>query len=144
MDAGTCRQQHPPKLTSQPSKCPFRSDRTGPRAGNGSTFRQQQGVHDVWLWSSSVEISHLGFVVLSDLSDAVFSALNDALPNDDLHLVRRVEVFEGWARIPFVTVNSGMSRKEAGAALAERIHAVVAGIMDGCRHDVRIIWAQPS
>ncbi len=83
-------------------------------------------------------------MVLSDLSDTVFGALNDALPNDDLHLVRRVEVFEGWAKIPFVTVNSGMSRNEAGAALAEKIHAVVARVMDGRRHDVRIIWAQPS
>ena len=83
-------------------------------------------------------------MVLSDLSDTVFGALNDALPNDDFHLVRRVEVFEGWASIPFVTVDSGMSRNEAGAALAEKIHAVVAGVMDGRRHDVRIIWAQPS
>ena len=50
-------------------------------------------------------------------------------------------MFEGWARIPFVTVYSGMSRSEAGAALAEKIHMVVAGVMDGRRHDVRIIWA---
>ena len=91
---------------------------------------------------SSTEIGHLGFVVLSDLSDTVYDALNDALP--DSHSVWRVEVFEGWARIPFVTVYSGMSRSEAGAALAEKIHAVVAGVMDGRRHDVRIIWALPT
>ena len=83
-------------------------------------------------------------MVLSDLSDAVFGALNAALPNDDFHLVWRVDVFEGWASIPFVTVNSRMSRHEAGAALAAKIHAVVAGVMEGRRHDVRIIWAQPS
>ena len=64
-------------------------------------------------------------MVLSDLSDTVYDALNDALP--DSHSVWRVEVFEGWARIPFVTVYSGMSRSEAGAALAEKIHMVVAG-----------------
>ncbi len=78
-------------------------------------------------------------MVLSDLSDTVYGALNDALP--DPHSVWRVEVFEGWARIPFVTVYAGMSRSAAGAALAEKIHAVVAGVMDGRRHDVRIIWA---
>ena len=80
-------------------------------------------------------------MLLTDLSDTVFDALNDALPNDDFHLVWRVDVFEGWARIPFVTVNSGMSRGEAGAEAAETIHAVVARVMDGRRHDVRIIWA---
>jgi len=91
--------------------------------------------------SSSTGIGHVGFVVLPDLSDTVFDALNDALPNDDSRLVWRVNVFEGWARIPFVTVCSGMSRSEAGAAIAEEIHAVVARVMDGRRHDVRIIWA---
>ena len=80
-------------------------------------------------------------MVLSDLSDTVFDALNEALPNNDFHLIWRVDVFEGWARIPFVTVCSGMSRSEAGAAVAEKIHAVVARVMDGRRHDVRIIWA---
>ena len=79
-------------------------------------------------------------MLLSDLADTIFDALNDALPNDDLHIVWHVDVFEGWARIPFVTVCSGMSRSEAGAALAEKILAVVAGVMDGHRHDVRIIW----
>jgi len=89
--------------------------------------------------ASSTEIDHLGIMVLSDLSDTVYGALNDALL--DPRSVWRVEVFEGWARIPFVTVYSGMSRSEAGAALAEKIHAVVAVVMDGRRHDVRIIWA---
>ncbi len=68
----------------------------------------------------------------------MFDALNDALPDDDFQVVWRVDVFEGWARIPFVTVCSGMSRSEAG-----KIHEVVAQVMDGRRHDVRIIWAQP-
>jgi hypothetical protein len=90
--------------------------------------------------SSSTKIGQLGFVALSDLADTIFDALNDVLPNDDLHLVWHVDVFEGWASIPFVTVCSGMSRSEGGAALAEQIVAVVAGVMDGRRHDVRIIW----
>ena len=79
-------------------------------------------------------------MLLSDLADTIFDALNDALPNNDLHLVWHVDVFEGWAKIPFVTVCSGMSRSEAGTGLAEEILAVVAGVMDGRSHDVRIIW----
>jgi len=82
-------------------------------------------------------------VVLSELSDTVFDALNDALPNDDFQLVWRVDVSEGWAKIPFVTVCSGTSRSQAGAAVAEKIHEVVAQVLFGRRHDVRIIWAQP-
>ena len=78
--------------------------------------------------------------LVPELSDTIFDALNDALPNDDLHLVWHVDVFEGWAKIPFVTVCSGVSRSEGGAELAEKIVAVVAGVMDGGRHDVRIIW----
>jgi len=53
-------------------------------------------------------------------------------------------VFEGWAMIPFVTVCSGMRRSEAGSALTEKIHTIVAGVMDGRRHDVRIIWRLPG
>ena len=34
-----------------------------------------------------------------------------------------------------------MSRRDAGAALTEKIHAVVGRVMDGRRHHVRIIWA---
>jgi hypothetical protein len=94
--------------------------------------------------ASSTENGHLGIVVPSELSDTVFDALNDALPNDDLHLVWHVDVFEGWAMIPFVTVCSGMRRSEAGSALTEKIHMIVAGVMDGRRHDVRIIWRLPG
>jgi len=94
--------------------------------------------------ASSTVIGHVGFVVLSDLSDTVFDALNDALPNDDSLLVWRVEVFEGWGRILFITVSSGISRRDAGAGLAEKIHAEVARVMDGRRHHVRIIWALQS
>ncbi|HLM96749.1 MAG TPA: hypothetical protein VK283_10570 [Acidimicrobiales bacterium] len=83
-------------------------------------------------------------MVFPGLSDAVFDALNDALPNDDSRLVWRVDSFEGWGRTYFITVYSGMSRRDAGAALAEEIHAVVARVMDGRRHHVRIIWALQS
>ena len=84
-------------------------------------------------------------MVLSDLSDTIFDALNDALPNDDLHLVWHVDAFEGWAKIPFITICSGLSRNEAGSEqLAEKIHTVVAEVMDGRRHDVRIIWTLPT
>ena len=46
--------------------------------------------------SSSTEIGHLGFVVLSDLSRTIFDALDEALPNDECQLVWRVDVSEGW------------------------------------------------
>jgi hypothetical protein len=90
--------------------------------------------------ASSTGIGHVGFVVFTDLSRSIFDALDEALPNNDCQLVWRVDVFEGWGGAHFVTVCSGMSRGEAGAALPEKIHAVVAGFMDGRRHDVRIIW----
>jgi hypothetical protein len=94
--------------------------------------------------ASSTGIGHVGFVALSDLSGVIFDALDQALPNDDCHLVWHVDVFEGWGGAHFVTVCSGVSRSEAGAALAEKILAVVAGVMDGRRHDVRIIWRLPG
>ncbi len=80
-------------------------------------------------------------MVIPDLSDTVFDALNDALPNDDSHLVWRVDVSDGWGSTLFVTVYSGISRRDADAALSETIHAVVAGAIGRRRHVVRIIWA---
>ena len=80
-------------------------------------------------------------MVLSDLSDTVFDALNDALPNDDSQLVWHVDVFEGWGGAHFVTVCSPLRRRDAGTALTETIHAVVARVLVGRRHVVRIIWA---
>ena len=78
-----------------------------------------------------------------ELSDTIFDALNEALPNndDDSQVIWRVDVSDGWASILFVTVCSGIRRHDAGAALAEKIHAVVARVMDGRGHVVRIIWA---
>lgn len=58
------------------------------------------------------------------------------LPTDE-----RIKRAATWASILFVTVCSGIRRHDAGAALAEKIHAVVARVMDGRGHVVRIIWA---
>jgi hypothetical protein len=91
--------------------------------------------------SSSPEISHVDPVVLSDLSRTIFEALDEALPNDDCQLVWRVDVAEGWGGAHFVTVCSPLCRGDASTALTEIIHAIVARVLDGQRHVVRIIWA---
>jgi hypothetical protein len=109
--------------------------------GNGSTSRQHHRSSAVRLWFSTTEIGHLGIVVLSDLSRAIFEALNEALPNDDHQLVWRVEVFEGWGGAHFVTVCSPLYRRDAATVLTEIIHAVVDRVLVGRRHVVRIIWA---
>jgi len=87
------------------------------------------------------ENGHLGFVVLCDLSRTIFDALDGALPNDDCQLVWRVDVSEGWGGAHFVTVCSPLCRGDASTALSEIIHAIVARVLDGQRHVVRIIWA---
>jgi hypothetical protein len=76
-------------------------------------------------------------VVPSDLSDAIFDALDEAIPK----LVWRVDVFDGWGGAHFVTVCSPLCRRDAGTEITETIHAVVARILVGRRHVVRIIWA---
>ena len=60
---------------------------------------------------------------------------------DDCQLVWRVEVFEGWGGIHFVTVWSPLYRRDASDVLTEIIHAVVDRVLAGRRHVVRIIWA---
>ncbi len=79
--------------------------------------------------------------LVPELSDTIFDALNDALPDDDFQWVWRVDVFEGWGGALFVTVYSGISRRAAGAALTENTYAAVARVLVGRRHVVRIIWA---
>ena len=91
--------------------------------------------------SSLTEIGHLGFVVLSDLSRTIFDALDETLPNDDCQLVWRVDVAEGWGGAHFVTVCSPLCRGDASTALTEIICAIVARVLNGRRHVVRIIWA---
>ena len=86
------------------------------------------------------ENGHLGFVVPSDLSRTIFDAIDETLPNDDCQLVWRVDVAEGWGGAHFVTVCSPLRRGDASTALTEIIHAIVARVLDGQRHVVRIIW----
>jgi len=63
--------------------------------------------------------------LVPELSDTIFDALNDALPDDDFQWVWRVDVFEGWGGALFVTVYSEISRRAAGAALTENTYAAV-------------------
>jgi hypothetical protein len=79
--------------------------------------------------------------LVPELSDSIFDALQDALPNDDCQLVWRVDVFEGWGGAHFGTVYSGIRRRDASAVLTENIHAAVDRVLVGRRHVARIIWA---
>ena len=81
-------------------------------------------------------------MVLQDLSTAVFDALDAALPNEGRHVVQRVKVSEGWGEIHHVHVFSGIRYLEAGVGLEEAIRTIVAGVMRGRRHVVRIVWAE--
>lgn len=87
------------------------------------------------------ENGHLGFVVLCDLSRTIFDALDEALLNDDCQLVWRVDVAEDWGGAHFVTVCSPLCRGDASTALTEIIYAIVARVLNGRRHVVRISWA---
>ncbi len=79
---------------------------------------------------------------VTELSDTIFDALNEALPNDeDSQVIWRVDVSDGWDSVLFVSVCSGIRRHDAGAAVTQIIHAVVARVMGRRRHIVRIIWA---
>ena len=78
-----------------------------------------------------------------EFSSAIFDALDAILPNDERHLVRRVHVSQGWGKTYFVTVYGGTSEEDAGAALAGVIRTIVDGVMDGRRHVIRMVWAEP-
>jgi len=79
-----------------------------------------------------------------DWSARVLNALDTLLPNEGRHLVRHVYVVHGWGDIHYVTVHSGMSRRDAGANLEEAIHTIVGNVLFGRRHTVRILWAEPT
>jgi hypothetical protein len=81
-------------------------------------------------------------VLQLDLSTSVFDALDVKLPNEGRHLVRRVDVIEGWGYIHYVKVYSGLRRHDASAGVVEEaIRAIVANVLHPRRNVVRIVWA---
>jgi len=93
--------------------------------------------------SPQPRMSSLGQMV-SDLSVRTFNALDAILPNDAFQLVRQAHVVEGWGDIHHVTVFSGIPHHNAGAALEGAIHTIVDDVLDGRRHNVRIVWADTT
>ena len=79
-----------------------------------------------------------------DLPTRVFDALAAILPKERGHLVRRVEVREGWGDVENVTVFSSIPCHDAGADLEESIHTIVGRVLVDRRHSIKIVWAQPA
>ncbi len=76
-----------------------------------------------------------------DEQQQIAAALCDALPDDGLPLVRRVEVAKGFGDIHFVKVHSGLRRRDASPSFEATVRSIVARIFDGRRHHVTVHWA---
>jgi len=70
--------------------------------------------------------------------------VNEILSNKGHRLIHDVEVRKGWGEIHYVTVFAGISLHDAGLRLEKAIHMIVGNVQDGQRHNVRIVWAEPS
>ena len=88
-------------------------------------------------------VGHRGWMHPRDWSARVFHDLNAILPNEGRRLIRHVDVREGWGDIHYVTVFAGILHNDAGAVLERTIHTIVSGVLNGRRHNVRIVWAEP-
>ena len=82
-------------------------------------------------------------MVLQGCSARVFHDLNTILPNEGRRLIHHVDVPEDWGDIHYVTVFAGIHHHDAGAALERTIHTIISGVLNGRRHNVRIVWPEP-
>ena len=76
-----------------------------------------------------------------NLSASVFDALDATLPNEGHHMVRSVDVTEGWGYVHYVTVYCGLRRHDPSAELLEEaIRTTVAEVLGPRRFTTRIRW----